>query len=343
MSKKRLSVIITSILILLAAGQFSNAHTVSAANHKIFIPSSTYIYNHKGKKTKKAYKNGKTVNYTSIKKIRGQKFYRIGKDKYVIISHVFVVGNDNNKKPSNENKKIDRSKNAASLMDFIANDASLTSSQRQEAQKAAVLLRTGKIDDQAQKDAPSWFNECVDLGAEKDATNSANILVSIQGLSNVNKVRTEAGVGELKVSPTSLVISMIDADYQKTHEFDHPLFYGYHFNRENLALGGEPVSIWMTEKADWEWDVQKSPNLAPYEFTPNWKALDYQDAVQGLRGFKTAGHYTNLVDRTYRVMGLARIKDIELDYTAYNATSQGEDGAITLEQYKAIVDQWLKK
>ena len=34
-------------------------------------------------------------------------------------------------------------------MDFMANDSSLTTAQRQEAQKAATLLRTGKIDSQA--------------------------------------------------------------------------------------------------------------------------------------------------------------------------------------------------
>ncbi|WP_255534810.1 hypothetical protein [Lactobacillus sp. M0396] len=28
---------------------------------------------------------------------------------------------------------------------------------------------------------------------------------------------------------------------------------------------------------------------------------------------------------------------------AFNATSEGEDGAITLAQYKAIVKEWLKK
>lgn len=60
-------------------------------------------------------------------------------------------------------------------MDFIANNPSLTSAQRQEAQKAANLLRTGIIDDQVQKVAPSWFNTYVNLGGKNDATSSANI------------------------------------------------------------------------------------------------------------------------------------------------------------------------
>lgn len=151
-------------------------------------------------------------------------------------------------------------------MDFIANNPSLTSAQRQEAQKAANLLRTGIIDDQVQKVAPSWFNTYVNLGDKNDATSSANIQASLQSLERVNKERTTAGVRSLKISPISTAISMIDADYQKQGFLNHPKFYGYRQNLENLSAGSEAISNWMTEQEDWQWNVKKNPSLAPMNF-----------------------------------------------------------------------------
>lgn len=230
------------------------------------------------------------MSYTSIKKINGQKYYRVGKNKYIHLYDAFPI-QPNNYQKSNKN---DPSKNAASLMDFIANNPSLTSAQRQEAQKAANLLRTGIIDDQVQKVAPSWFNTYINLGGKNDATSSANIQASLQSLERVNKERTTAGVRSLKISPISTAISMIDADYQKQGFLNHPKFYGYRQNLENLSAGSEAISNWMTEQEDWQWNVKKNPSLAPYEFSPNWQDLPYTQAVLDSNGYRTAGHhYTN--------------------------------------------------
>ena len=337
MKKKSFIAIIASILILLGTGSFGSPQPVSAAKHQIFVSSKTYVYDHKGKKTKKVYKKSKSLYYTSIKKIKGYKYYRIGKNKYIHYYDGLPINIV--KTPKNR-----PAKNGASLMDFMANDSSLTTAQRQEAQKAATLLRTGKIDNQAQKGAPSWFNTYVKLGGKDDATSNVNIKASLQSLANANKERKRAGVGELKISPTSTAISMIDADYQKQGSLNHPGFYGYHFNLENLSAGAEPISNWMTEKVAWEWNVKKSPSLAPYEFTPNWEDPVYNQAVLGTNGYRMAGHYTNLLNKGHRVMGMAHMTQTPYGAAdAFNATSEGEDGAITLAQYKAIVKEWLKK
>lgn len=349
MKWKALISISINTLSLLGMGLFTNTQTVSAVKNNIFLPGNIHIYDHKGRVTKKVFRKKQELTYTSIKSIKKQKYYRIGKNKYIKSNSVFRINRAEHKKPNQNANKYDTTKNAASLMDFISSDTSLTSAQREEAQKAANLLRTGEIVDHTPTGdkswgKPSWFDECVSLGDKSDSTNALNIKATLISLERVNKERAAVGINELKVSPTSTAISMIDADYQKKFEFDHPLHYGYRFNRENLSLGsGEPVGMWMTEKNDWLWNVNKNPSLAPFEFSPNWRDKDYDDAILGLNGYKTAGHYTNLVDKTYRVMGLARIIDIEFNYGSYNATSQGEDGAISVAQYKNLVNEWLEK
>ena len=60
--------------------------TVSAA--KLQLIRKSYVYNAKGKKTKKFYRKGKKIKVLSTKKIKGKKFYKIGKNKYVLFKNL---------------------------------------------------------------------------------------------------------------------------------------------------------------------------------------------------------------------------------------------------------------
>ena len=60
--------------------------TVSAA--KLQLIRKSYVYNAKGKKTKKFYRKGKKIKVLSTKKIKGKKFYKIGKNKYVLYKNL---------------------------------------------------------------------------------------------------------------------------------------------------------------------------------------------------------------------------------------------------------------
>ena len=60
--------------------------TVSAA--KLQLIRKSYVYNAKGKKTKKYYRKGKKIKVLSTKKIKGKKFYKIGKNKYVLFKNL---------------------------------------------------------------------------------------------------------------------------------------------------------------------------------------------------------------------------------------------------------------
>lgn len=60
--------------------------TVSAA--RMQLTKKSYIFNSKGKKTKLFYRKGKKVKVLSTKKIKGKKFYKIGKNKYVLFKNL---------------------------------------------------------------------------------------------------------------------------------------------------------------------------------------------------------------------------------------------------------------
>lgn len=226
-------------------------------------------------------------------------------------------------------------------MNFIAKQKSLTAGQRKEAKTAAKLLKTGKLADQG---TPSWFKKSVSLGADSDATSVANIKAGIKGMEAINDARKGVKARSLRVSPIMLAISMIDADYQKKGEIAHPHFYDYANNLENIAAGGDPIRLWMREKSAWQYDVKKSPSIAKDEYHPNWHSKAYSEAVLGTNGYQEAGHYTNLINRDHRAMGAAHMtNNSKYDYVdVMNATSENGKNALSMSQYKKLVNKWLK-
>lgn len=63
----------------------ATATTVSAA--KMQLAKKAYVYNVKGKRTKKHYAKNKSINVIGKKKIKGRKFYKIGKNKYILVKN----------------------------------------------------------------------------------------------------------------------------------------------------------------------------------------------------------------------------------------------------------------
>ncbi|MCO6535747.1 SLAP domain-containing protein [Lactobacillus sp.] len=59
--------------------------TVSAA--KMQLAKKAYVYNVNGKRTKKHYAKNKSMNVIGKKKIKGRKFYQIGKNKYILVKN----------------------------------------------------------------------------------------------------------------------------------------------------------------------------------------------------------------------------------------------------------------
>ncbi|MCX8723100.1 SLAP domain-containing protein [Lactobacillus sp. B4005] len=63
----------------------ATATTVSAA--KMQLAKKAYVYNIKGRRTKKHYAKNKSINVIGKKKIKGRKFYKIGKNKYILVKN----------------------------------------------------------------------------------------------------------------------------------------------------------------------------------------------------------------------------------------------------------------
>lgn len=76
-------IIITSIASLTLLS--TSVTTVSAA--KLQLIRKSYVYNVKGKKTKTLYRKGRKIKVLGTKKIKGKKYYRIGKNKYVLVKN----------------------------------------------------------------------------------------------------------------------------------------------------------------------------------------------------------------------------------------------------------------
>lgn len=67
----------------------ATATTVSAA--KMQLAKKAYVYNAKGKKTKVFYRKGKKIKTLGTIRINGKKYYRIGKNKYILIKNLKKV------------------------------------------------------------------------------------------------------------------------------------------------------------------------------------------------------------------------------------------------------------
>lgn len=76
-------IIITSIASLTLLS--TSLTTVSAA--KLQLIRKSYVYNVKGKKTKTLYRKGRKIKVLGTKKIKGKKYYRIGKNKYILVKN----------------------------------------------------------------------------------------------------------------------------------------------------------------------------------------------------------------------------------------------------------------
>lgn len=92
-------IIITSIASLTLLS--TSVTSVSAA--KLQLIRKSYVYNVKGKKTKTLYRKGRKIKVLGTKKIKGKKYYRIGKNKYILVKDFKKKQHKTTNKESNDN------------------------------------------------------------------------------------------------------------------------------------------------------------------------------------------------------------------------------------------------
>lgn len=150
------------------------ATSVSAA--KLQLIRKSYVYNAKGKKTKTKYRKGRKIKILGTKKIKGKKYYRIGKNKYVLVKNfkkkktnyktVVIPNAENSKKPQ---APVWESKHLVdtlpSLTDQIKKALTLSGDDRLEADRE-VAVKLGKSPDSVnlsnQKSFEQSLNKYID-------------------------------------------------------------------------------------------------------------------------------------------------------------------------------------
>lgn len=103
--KKIIAVGLTSATLLSGA-----ITTVSAAQMQ--LTRTSYVYNAKGKRTKKRLSSSKELKILGKKIIKGKKFYRVGKNKYVLASNFAKIeSTPSNTEPSTDSSNQNASEN----------------------------------------------------------------------------------------------------------------------------------------------------------------------------------------------------------------------------------------
>lgn len=166
-----------------------------------------------------------------------------------------------------------------------------------------------------------WYTH---MGDKNDASSLTNVLKALDSIDAANELREEAGLEPLKVTYLMTAVSILNANWSKyhfdqTHELEHAqtviantpsnkLPYGMNV-AENLAYGSnDPVSLWASEKDDWEKFCQETYGTVPaaadtYDFYREHRS---DPAMQ--QAFATCGHYINLMSDRYEVTGAAYTK-----------------------------------
>lgn len=80
---------------LLGAGAFTSvvpqASVQAASKYQVRVSKKTYVYNSKGKKTKKSYKKNAKLTVYGTKTIKGKKYYNLGKGRFIRTSNAKKV------------------------------------------------------------------------------------------------------------------------------------------------------------------------------------------------------------------------------------------------------------
>lgn len=123
MKKKNILTIATTTM-LLSVGTIvevsnNNFSTVVEAQTTVKkLTHNAYVYNAKGKKTKIILKKGKKLKITSYRTIKGKKYAKIGKNKFIVASN-FLKSSTKKKSKITKNKISEEDNNSSEDIDDI--------------------------------------------------------------------------------------------------------------------------------------------------------------------------------------------------------------------------------
>ncbi|MCI1915445.1 MAG: CAP domain-containing protein [Bifidobacteriaceae bacterium] len=196
------------------------------------------------------------------------------------------------------------------------------------------------------KQHPEWEK----LGVTNDSTTMANMLASVEGLRELNKLRASLGLGQLKVSAWLTADAQSHADYSGGEYWDLGKYSHANQDYPNLPLNSaENIAIdyswakaykaWYDdEKVIWDAAAAKNPKLTSYLSDPSgaYKLYKSNNAL-----YEQVGHYLNIIDPTLKVMGMAQSYSARMGQFSYSqdmsyAAIKGEK-LYTVDEWEALV------
>lgn len=210
---------------------------------------------------------------------------------------------------------------SATFFQWMANNSSLSSDVRQDAQQAYAILH-GNCPASLQADEVVSYSaqmRLVDLSDDDSPFSLLNLSDTIDYIDYANKLRTsDAGVDKLDVSPTLMAMAELDVNYNyKTRDLMHPVTFDV---GENL-IGGRP----SPESAfnAWYWTEKQN-----YASDPTWN--------------NDTGHYLNIANGSYGTTGFASCYAGMYGSTMGQTFAfPGEFASVSADQFRSLLNEFF--
>lgn len=184
------------------------------------------------------------------------------------------------------------------------------------------------------------YKDYTEIGNSLDATGLENMLSSITVMKNVNAYRKSVGLSELEVSYKLIAAAIADANYS-TKNVEHAQQFDV---GENLAWSyRDPCKAWIYQEKDL---FDKTAASLGATNLSGKDAYDFWYANQDKFDYYRIGHYMNIINPDYAVMGCGLNDDTRLTFSLtlqYGgwAGSGWNTGAMSVDEYEQKLTSYI--
>lgn len=185
------------------------------------------------------------------------------------------------------------------------------------------------------------YKDYIQLGADDDATSLDNMEHTFDYIRELNTMRKNVGLGELKVTSTLMAQAQADADYSDT-----VVAHAQQFSvAENVAwnYGSDPYKQWYdAEKAAFD---KKAAELGQTTELTGAAAYNYYTANSSSLSFSTYGHYLNDINPNYKYTGFAYMNRGTMNnWKTYAQVFSGStsETSYTVDEYEELFNEYKK-
>ncbi len=218
--------------------------------------------------------------------------------------------------------------------------AKLDSADAQFKQGAIGFFRAMGADSAIEIIQNCTYKDYTEIGNSLDATGLENMLSSITVMKNVNAYRKSVGLSELEVSYKLIAAAIADANYS-TKNVEHAQQFDV---GENLAWSyRDPCKAWIYQEKDL---FDKTAASLGATNLSGKDAYDFWYANQDKFDYYRIGHYINIINPDYAVMGCGLNDDTRLTFSLtlqYGgwAGSGWNTGAISVDEYEQKLTSYV--